>query len=126
MRAEDGSHISRADAGTPTRCALCGHLLGDEQWWVTRYPDAVHTRCRNWAAVEYPYKRHLALLAKLKHTVDGEAREYVVMAERWLKAQMRAWPSPGAEGVVKASQLLVRLRARLVTCGVDTKVLNQL
>lgn len=126
VRAEDGSHISRADAGTPVRCDVCGHQLGDEQWWVTAYPRAEHTRCRDWAAVPYPFKRHLALMSKLRRTLDGEAREYVVLTERWLKEQLRMWPEPGAQGVIKASRLLVRLRARLVACEVSTKVVNQL
>lgn len=131
MRAEDGSHLSRAaDARPVRRCERCGEDLGLEQWWVTQYPHGVHTRCRDWRAVPFPFARHLELLRKMRYSSStegaGDARRMLDAAEAWLRRMDRAWPRPGGDGVVVASRMLRRLRARLAEEGVDARLLNQL
>lgn len=127
MRAEDGSHLSAAaNAKADHHCEVCGEVLGAEQWWVTRYPQGVHTRCRDWGAVPFPYQRHLKLLGRLRHSLEGSAREFVVKADDWLRAMERGWPAPGADGVVRGAELMRRLRTHLADLGVEPRVTNQL
>lgn len=127
MRAEDGSHLTAtANASPVRRCERCGEELGVEQWWVTRYPAGVHTRCRDWEAAGFPFARHLTLLQRLRFQTQGDAQQLVVQAEAWFRRFDRAWPRPGAEGVLQGSRLLSRLRSRLAAAGVDPKLINQL
>ena len=127
MRAEDGSHLSAAaDAQQQRLCEVCGGELGLEQWWVTHYPAGVHTRCRSWSEVAFPYARHLKLLRRMRFSLDGEAQEFVMLADQWLRGMERGWPKPGAEGVLKAALLLRRLRSRLAALHVEPRLVNQL
>ncbi len=127
MRAEDGSHLTAAaNARQEHRCEICGGVLGAEQWWVKRYPSGVHTRCRDWTAVGFPYRRHLTLLGRMRHSLEGSARDLVVLADDWLRGMERGWPAPGAEGVIKGAELMRRLRSRLAELGVEPRLTNQL
>ena len=127
MRAEDGSHLAHAaNARCESLCDVCGGALGTEQWWVTRYPQGVHTRCRDWTCVGFPSRRHRTLLGRLRRSLDGRAREMVILADDWLRDVEKNWPAPGAEGVIKSSELMRRLRTRLVELGVQPRVTNQL
>lgn len=126
VRAEDGSHLAASAGPVVRRCEVCGGVLGDAQWWVTRYPRGVHTACRDWSTVPFPFQRHLGVLARMRRHLDGEALLCVRAAERWLARMMRAWPTPGARGVLAASRMLGRLRTKLSTLGIEPKKINQL
>jgi len=127
MRAEDGSHLTAAaDAQKQRFCEVCEGELGIEQWWVTRYPQGVHTRCREWSEVAFPYARHLQLLRRLRASLEGEAHELVSLADDWMRGMERGWPKPGADGVIKGALLLRRLRTRLAALEVEPRLTNQL
>lgn len=125
-RAKDGSHIAESAGRLRFSCAACGEAFGTEQWWIVQYPQAVHTRCRDWQEVPFPFARHVDLLERATRVVDDEAVWYVRTAHRFFLAMRRSWPSPGADGVLRASELLRRLRAQLAGLHVDAKLVNQI
>jgi hypothetical protein len=127
MRAEDGSHLTAAATVHTTKtCVVCAEPLGSEQWWVVDYPEGVHTRCRDWSAVPYPYQRHIDLLGRMAKALEGEPRELTMKARAWLTSQRSTWPAAGAEGVVRSSSLISRLRHRLSHSAVELRLINQL
>ncbi len=125
-RAHDGSHIAESAGRLRFRCCVCGGGFGTEQWWIVSYPDAVHTRCRDWAQVAFPFARHLDILGRAAHVLGPEAAWYVRTAHRFLSTMKQAWPAPGADGVLRASELLRRLRGQLAALQVDAKWVNQI
>ena len=126
-RAQDGTHISDSAGRLRFHCEGCGEPLDEEQWWITSYPQAVHTRCRNWRSVKFPFARHLGVLGRAEHALEDDAAvELVKKALRYLHGLEQQWPIPGAKGVLNASELLRRLRARLCHLDVDPKWVNQI
>ncbi|MGE0792504.1 MAG: hypothetical protein AB7S26_42935 [Sandaracinaceae bacterium] len=95
-------------------CVECGGPLEGE-YWMTRYPDGVHARCRRWEREPWPFDRELEALrgarrrvARLLHDIDELGR--------WMVARRAEWPTNAravaeeAAGRVKALRDRLRLR----------------
>jgi len=105
---------------------VCGEDLGDEQWWITRFPRAVHTRCRDWTRVAFPFARHVDVLTQIARRHEGEERAIAHDAIGALSELARAWPSGGADAVVKATAIVRRARTALGARGLEAKLLGRL
>lgn len=126
MSSADGSHIAGGSAGVPRRCEVCKSELGDEQWWITRFPNAVHTRCRDWSRVGFPFARHIEVLATIARQLPEAERTVAHDARLALAAVAAAWPTGGADAVLRASAIVRRARTDLGARGVDGKLLGRL
>jgi hypothetical protein len=126
MSSADGSHIAGGSAGVPRRCEVCNQELGDEQWWITRFPNAVHTRCRDWTRVAFPFARHVEVLTTFARRLKDDERAIALEASAALATLARDWPAGGSTAVLQASGIVRRVRTTLGARGVDGKLLSRL
>lgn len=123
----DGSAIAFVDHRTRL-CDVCGQTLSQGgTWFVTVHPRGVHTSCRDWTSVSFPFARHIEDLQKIgrKRESTDRARDLCARAVRALAAHRRAWPKGGAASVEACLQITSAVKARLRQCNVEAKALQK-
>ncbi|MCP4498916.1 MAG: hypothetical protein GY822_02990 [Deltaproteobacteria bacterium] len=126
---QDGAHLTKG-CSYPTHCETCEAPLGCEEWWVTEWPRGVHTRCRDWTKVGFPYQIKLEACQKLEARLrrDGvhEAAQFAKSASSWFLRRKMVWPTNAMQTVFAGAKLIDRLRAKLNEYGVPSKLQNSL
>lgn len=123
----DGSALAHVDHQART-CDVCAQPLSTGgTWYVTVHPRGVHTRCRDWTRVPFPFARHLDELGRIerKPETPPAARAICLRAARAFAAHRRAWPGGGAPTVEACLRIVSAAKARLRACGVDAKTLSK-
>ncbi len=125
---DDGSRLAYVrDPHAERTCAVCGGALFDGVWWVTKFPQGEHGRCRDWTRHPFPFQRQRDVLDRLARRVQREDGAKIARAAvRALDAQRREWPAGGWRAVEACMQTTATARTRLAALGVEAKLLSKI
>ena len=102
-------------------CLVCGQPAGADPFWITVYPNGVHSRCRDWSGVPFPYDHELSKLRRMYRDL-GKLLASVARAGSALHRMQRGWPEGAADGTGEAERLLGEVQERLKRSGLHRLV----
>lgn len=93
-------------------CDVCGKaLLGP--YWVHERQKLVHTRCRPWESVAWPFEEVVKTLRESWTAADPEGRRSIAAVGVWLRQRKARWPRDATETAVQLEHRIAGL-GRLV------------
>jgi len=93
-------------------CDVCGGALVGP-YWVHERQKLVHTKCRAWESVAWPFEATLKTLRESWSAADPDGRARIAAVGLWLRQRKSRWPRDASETAVELERRIAGL-GRLV------------